>query len=62
MRHAEEKRYRAEHPGEGLRERKRRLTRHLISDAATAMFASRGFDAVKVSEIANRVNVSMKTL
>lgn len=61
-RHAEERRYRAEHPGEGLRERKRRLTRHLISDAATAMFASRGFDAVKVSEIADRVNVSMKTL
>ena len=62
VRHAEERRYRAEHPGEGLRERKRWLTRHLISDAATAMFASRGFDAVKVSEIADRVNVSMKTL
>jgi len=62
VRHAEETRYRAEHPDEGLRERKRRLTRHLIADAATAMFASRGFDAVKVSEIADRVNVSMKTL
>ena len=62
VRHAEETRYRAEHPGEGLRERKRRLTRHLIADAATAMFASRGFDAVKVSEIADRANVSMKTL
>ena len=62
VRHAEETRYRAEHPGEGLRERKRRLTRHLISDAATAMFASRGFDAVTVSEIADRANVSMKTL
>jgi AcrR family transcriptional regulator len=62
VRHAEETRYRAEHPGEGLRERKRRLTRHLISDAATAMFASRGFDSVKVSEIADRANVSMKTL
>ena len=62
VRHAQERRYRAEHPGEGLRERKRRLTRHLIADAATAMFASRGFDAVKVSEIADRVNVSMKTL
>jgi AcrR family transcriptional regulator len=61
-RDAEETRRRAEHPDEGLRERKRRLTRHLISDAATAMFASRGFDAVKVSEIADRVNVSMKTL
>jgi len=62
VRHAEETRYRARHPGEGLRERKRRLTRHLIADAATAMFASRGFDAVKVSEIADRANVSMKTL
>ncbi len=62
VRHAEETRYRAEHPDEGLRKRKRRLTRHLISDAATAMFASRGFDAVKVSEIADRANVSMKTL
>jgi AcrR family transcriptional regulator len=62
VRHAEETRYRAEHPGEGLRERKRRLTRHLIADAATAMFASRGFDAVKVSEIADRASVSMKTL
>jgi len=62
LRQAEERRYRAEHPDQGLRERKRRLTRHLISDAATAMFASRGFDAVKVSEIADRVNVSMKTL
>jgi AcrR family transcriptional regulator len=62
VRHAAETRYRAEHPDEGLRERKRRLTRHLISDAATAMFASRGFDAVKVSEIADRANVSMKTL
>jgi AcrR family transcriptional regulator len=62
VRHAEETRHRTEHPDEGLRERKRRLTRHLISDAATAMFASRGFDAVKVSEIADRVNVSLKTL
>jgi AcrR family transcriptional regulator len=62
VRHAEEARHRTEHPDEGLRERKRRLTRHLISDAATAMFASHGFDAVKVSEIADRANVSMKTL
>jgi AcrR family transcriptional regulator len=62
VRYAEEARHRAEHPGEGLRERKRRLTRHLIADAATAMFASRGFDVVKVSEIADRASVSMKTL
>jgi len=62
VRLAEEAHYRAQHPDEGLRERKRRLTRHLIADAATAMFASRGFEAVKVSEIADRANVSMKTL
>jgi AcrR family transcriptional regulator len=62
VRQSDEVRYRAEHPEEGLRERKRRLTRYLISDAATAMFASRGFDAVRVSDIADRANVSMKTL
>jgi AcrR family transcriptional regulator len=54
--------YRREHPEEGLRERKRRLTRQLISDAATAMFATRGFDNVKVSEVADRVGVSEKTV
>lgn len=62
VRESGELRYRAEHPEEGLRERKRRLTRYLISDAATAMFASRGFDAVRVLDIADRASVSMKTL
>ena len=62
LRAAEEAAFRSDHPDEGLRERKRRLTRQTISDAATVMFASRGFDVVKVSEIADRVNVSMKTL
>jgi AcrR family transcriptional regulator len=62
LRAIEEAAYRAEHPEEGLRERKRRLQRQTISDAATVMFACRGFDAVRVSEIADRVNVSMKTL
>ena len=61
-RQTEEARYRAAHPEEGLRERKRRATRQLISDAATVMFASRGFDAVKVAEIADRVGVSEKTI
>jgi AcrR family transcriptional regulator len=59
---AEEARYRREHPAEGLRERKRRLTRQTISDLATTMFATRGFDNVTVSEVAARVGVSEKTI
>lgn len=47
---------------EGLRERKKRLTRQRISDVATAMFASRGYDEVTVSEIAEKVGVSEKTI
>jgi len=49
-------------PDEGLRERKRRLTRQRISDVATILFASRGFDNVKVSTIADVVGVSEKTV
>src|SRR6201992_1339008 len=61
-RQAQEAWHRARNPDEGLRERKRRLTRQLISDAATTMFATRGFDNVKVSEVADRVGVSEKTV
>jgi AcrR family transcriptional regulator len=61
-RSTEEARYRREHPDEGLRDRKRRLTRQTISDAATTMFATRGFDNVTVSEVAARVGVSEKTI
>jgi AcrR family transcriptional regulator len=61
-RRAQEAWHRRNHPDEGLRERKRRLTRQLISDAATTMFATRGFDHVKVSEVAERVGVSEKTI
>lgn len=50
------------HPHEGLRERKRRLTRQRISDVATILFATRGFDNVKVSTIADVVGVSEKTV
>jgi AcrR family transcriptional regulator len=62
VRRAHEAWYRSQHPDEGLRERKRRLTRQLISDAATALFATRGFDEVKVAEVARRVGVSEKTI
>ncbi len=49
-------------PGEGLRERKRRLTRQRISDVATTLFSTRGFDNVTVAEIAQVVGVSEKTI
>jgi AcrR family transcriptional regulator len=61
-RRAQEAWRRRQQPDEGLRERKRRLTRQLISDAATIMFAMRGFDSVKVAEVADRVGVSEKTV
>jgi AcrR family transcriptional regulator len=61
-RRAQEAWRRHQQPDEGLRERKRRLTRQLISDAATVMFAMRGFDSVKVSEVADRVGISEKTV
>jgi AcrR family transcriptional regulator len=48
--------------GEGLRERKKRLMRQLISDTATAMFLERGFDEVRVSEVAAACDVSEKTV
>jgi len=47
---------------EGLRQRKRRLTRQRISDVATTLFFSRGFDNVRVSDVAEIVGVSEKTI
>jgi AcrR family transcriptional regulator len=49
-------------PDEGLRERKRRLTRQRISDVATTLFITRGFDKVTVSEVAALAGVSEKTV
>src|SRR3982074_1651075 len=47
---------------EGLRERKKRLMRQQLSDTATEMFIDRGFDAVRVSDIAEACGVSEKTV
>ncbi len=56
----------AEHPtgppAEGLRERKKREMRQLLSDTATGMFLERGFDEVKVTEVAAACGVSEKTV
>ncbi|MET8133084.1 TetR family transcriptional regulator [Streptomyces sp. NPDC005251] len=56
-------RQQAEEPeAEGLRERKKRLTRQRLSDTATEMFMEHGFDAVRVAEIAEVCGVSEKTV
>jgi AcrR family transcriptional regulator len=47
---------------EGLRERKKRLMRQQLTDTATEMFMERGFDAVRVTEIAEACGVSEKTV
>jgi AcrR family transcriptional regulator len=48
--------------GEGLRERKKRLMRQQLSDTATEMFLERGFEAVRVAEVAQACGVSEKTV
>jgi AcrR family transcriptional regulator len=45
-----------------LRERKKRLMRQQLSDTATEMFIDRGFDAVRVLEVAEACGVSEKTV
>jgi AcrR family transcriptional regulator len=47
---------------EGLRERKKRMMRQLISDTATGMFLECGFDEVKITEVADACGVSEKTI
>jgi AcrR family transcriptional regulator len=46
----------------GLRARKKRLMRQQLSDMATQLFLKRGFDAVRVTEIAEACGVSEKTV
>ena len=54
---------RAEEPeGGGLRQRKKQLMRRQLSGTATAMFLERGFDGVRVAEIADACGVSEKTV
>jgi AcrR family transcriptional regulator len=48
--------------GGGLRERKKRLMRQQLSDTATQMFMERGFEGVRVTEIAEACGVSEKTV
>ena len=52
----------ADEPAKGLRERKKRLMRQQLSDTATRMFLERGFDAVRVAEVAEACGVSEKTV
>jgi AcrR family transcriptional regulator len=46
----------------GLRQRKKRLLRQQLSDTATEMFLERGFDNVRIAEIAEACDVSEKTV
>jgi AcrR family transcriptional regulator len=47
---------------EGLRERKKAELRQRLSDTATQMFLARGYDAVRIVEIAAACEVSEKTV
>jgi len=46
----------------GLRERRKQETRQAISDVATRMFLTRGFDAVTISEVAEAAGVAKMTV
>ena len=47
---------------ESLRERKKHAMRRLLSETATELFLAKGFDGVRVSEIAEACGVSEKTV
>jgi AcrR family transcriptional regulator len=47
---------------EGLRERKKRATRQLISNVATRLFTERGFEQVTIDDVAAAANVSKMTV
>jgi AcrR family transcriptional regulator len=46
----------------GLRNRKKQALRQQLSDTATGMFLTRGFENVRITEIATACNVSEKTV
>ncbi len=52
----------AEEAGEGRRARKKAATRSAILDAATELFLERGFDAVTIRDIADKADVTPRTL
>jgi AcrR family transcriptional regulator len=52
----------AARPLEGLRERKKRLMRRQLSDTATRMFLDRGFEVVRIADVAEACGVSEKTV
>jgi AcrR family transcriptional regulator len=46
----------------GLRERKKQQTREAIAETARGLFVERGFEAVRVAEVARAADVSEKTV
>lgn len=47
---------------EGLREKKKRITRRSIADIASGLFIERGFENVTIAEVAEAADVSKKTV
>jgi len=52
----------SDEPAGGLRERKKRIMRQQLSDTATRLFIERGFDAVRVADVAEACGVSEATV
>jgi AcrR family transcriptional regulator len=50
------------HPDETLRARKKRRTREAVADAAAELFATHGYDAVTVADVARAADVSEQTV